>query len=130
MKIRDQDAWGNGHYGATRGTRTHNGVDLVCVPDEPFLSPLTGLVTKVGYPYGDPERRYIRYVEITSKGHKFRFFYLNPLVKVGDNITKNDIIGTVISLQRFYPNITEHVHFEIINQQGEFIDPTSYVGFI
>ena len=130
MKIREQDSWGNGHYGASRGGRTHNGVDLVCEPDDPFLSPLTGLVTKVGYPYADPERRYIRYVQITSNGHSFRFFYLNPLVKVGDTVIKGDVIGTVISLQRFYPKITEHVHFEIKDKEGNFIDPTPYVGFI
>jgi len=129
MKIRQQDAWGDGRFGASRGGRTHNGVDLAIPPNELFTSPVDGKVTKIGWPYRDPDRGYIRYVQIEANGYNYRFFYLNPLVKVGDTIFKGDIIGSTQSLDKYYPGITEHVHFEIIHND-EYINPTPFVAFI
>lgn len=126
--LRKRDAFGCGHFGASRGKNskgdkiTHKGIDHACIPDSKVLSPVRGEVTKLGYPYADDLS--FRYVQITTKeGYNVRVFYVSPLVKVGNYITEDTIIGTSQKLGDRYPKITEHVHLEIKDLQGKFIDP-------
>ena len=51
MKLRKCDPQGCGHYGASRGTRKHNGVDVLREPGITLYSPVVGVVTKLGYTY-------------------------------------------------------------------------------
>ena len=68
------DRWGQGHYGASRGSRTHNGIDYVLHCGTTVLSPVEGTVTKIGYPYSD-DLSY-KYIQITSEdGFQHRIFY-------------------------------------------------------
>lgn len=127
--LRGRDSYGFGHFGASRGSRKHNGVDHVCVPGSKIFSPVEGEVTKLGYPYGDDLS--LRYVQITTKeGYNVRVFYVKPFVSVGDLITDDDIIGSSQKLGDRYPidkdhplGITEHVHLEVKDLQGKYIDP-------
>lgn len=125
MSERKCDGHGCGHYGARRGTRTHKGIDLVCRPLEPVFSPIAGTVTKVGYPYGD-DLSY-RYVEISDHGYAFRVFYVEPQVEQGQQVSKGSVIGEAQDLRTRYQGITPHVHLEIKNSDGEFIDPTPVI---
>ncbi len=122
MSERKCDGYGCGHFGASRGSRPHNGVDLACPPKTLVYSPIAGTVTKVGYPYGD-DLSY-RYLEISENGYKFRVFYVSPVVKVGQKVSKATIIGEAQGLTRRYSGITPHLHLEIKNADGDFIDPT------
>ena len=122
MSERKCDGHGCGHYGASRGTRTHKGVDLNCRPRTLVYSPVAGTVTKLGYPYAD-DLSY-RYVEISENGYAFRVFYVDPLVEQGQKVGKASIIGEAQDLRSRYSGITCHVHLEIKNADGEFIDPT------
>lgn len=122
MPERKCDGHGCGHYGASRGTRKHNGIDLSCKPLTGVNSPVAGTVTKIGYPYSD-DLSY-RYVEISNQGYAFRVFYIDPMVEKGQTVSKNSIIGEAQDLRDRYKGITNHVHFEIKNADGEFIDPT------
>jgi len=127
MKIRKCDKWGCGHYGAGRGSRKHMGVDIVSNPGDPWESLNGGVVTKVGYPYANDLS--FRYVEVTDQaGAKWRYFYVQPSVKVGDVVEPYSEIGTVQKLGDRYPGITEHVHLEIIKIDGDFVDPTSVIS--
>lgn len=127
MKIRGQDNWGSGAFGASRGSRKHNGIDLIQVPGEVFYALSGGIVTKLGYPYGD-DLSY-RYVEVTdSEGARWRYFYIEPSVKVGDKIEAYQEIGIVQELGTRYKGITEHVHLEIILKDGTFLDPSGVVS--
>jgi hypothetical protein len=90
-----------------------------------------GKVTKTGWPYSKhPE---FRYVEITTfRSERFRYFYVDSLVEVGDYIlwgmaTTPPPIGVAQDLTTLYPGITNHVHLEIISPDGEYIDPTPFV---
>ena len=124
--IRGTDNHGSGHYGASRGSRTHRGVDLAMYPKSSVCTDIDGTCTKLGYPYGDDLN--FRYVELTSStGQKFRYFYVNPEVEVGDYLLRGQVIGTSQKLGDRYPGITEHIHFEIIDTNSEYLDPTSYV---
>lgn len=121
MKLRECDVHGCGFFGANRGERQHKGVDISMNPGELVMSPISGIVTKVGYPYSD-DLSY-RYVQIHKDGYDFRLFYVEPLVDVGETIDFNSVIGYVQNLGSRYPGITEHVHLEI-KYNGNFVDPT------
>lgn len=123
---RDRDRWGSGHWGARRGDREHQGIDYHCIPGSVCLSTVNGHVTKLGFPYADQKRSHLRYVEVTNDcGHKHRFFYIKPLVTEGSQILKGNAIGIVQTLQDIYPDISDHIHYEII-VNGEKVNPEEY----
>lgn len=126
MKLRECDSWGCGHYGAKRGPGTHEGVDIVSIPGDPVFCLNRGIVTKVGYCYSD-DLSY-RYVEITDAGVRWRYFYCDPIVNVGDEVDAYTQIGTAQALGPRYPGITEHTHLEVIDKDGNHIDPTPLVS--
>jgi len=130
-QIRGTDKWGSGFYGAPRGNHVHHGIDLACQAGSIILSPHHGVVTKIGYPYdpNDPEKGHLRYVQITEFG-KFlcRYFYVHPLVKIGDKIAPGDQIGVSQGLLDIYPGITDHIHYEVMIGHNEWIDPSDYLS--
>lgn len=122
MPFRKCDVQGCGHFKASRGTREHNGVDMACRPGQRVFSPVSGRVTKIGYVYQDDLN--FRYVQVTSGGYDYRMFYLTPFVTKGTEVLYGDIIGRSQKLGDRHPKITEHVHFEIIDGHGDYVDPT------
>jgi murein DD-endopeptidase MepM/ murein hydrolase activator NlpD len=122
---RGQDCHGSGAYLASRGSRTHNGVDKACLVGSVVLSCSVGLVTKIGIVYSDPEKARFRYVQVTNPlGYNMRFFYLDPCVSVGDEIGRDQPLGTVQELP--YEGITPHFHFEV-KKDGKYIDPNKFL---
>jgi len=124
LDIRGCDKQGCGHFGASRGTRKHNGIDLVCLTGDDIQSPVNGIVTKIGYPYGAEDKLHIRYVQVTCGDYDFRVFYIKPMVEVGQLVNTNSVLGFAQELGCFYPGITEHVHLEIKDKNGCYVDPT------
>ena len=117
-ELRGSDPAGEGHYGASRGDRTHNGIDYKCVPGAAVLSPVYGEISKLGYPYADLQWRYI---EITDdSGLHYRLFYVKPIdfLGVGSHIDEDDIIGIAQDISERYPDqgMTPHIHYEIKDQ--------------
>lgn len=127
---RDHDAYGSGHFGASRdgGARIHAGVDFVAKAGQAVVAPISGYVTKIGYVYaGDPN---LRFVEITNPALKLeaRAFYVRPKVQVGDTVYVGQTIGRVHSLQSKYPGgMTDHVHLELIDRRGRRVDATNVI---
>ena len=123
LRKRISDRWGSGHFGAPRGNHTHNGIDYQCPAGRSVLSPCDGEVTKLGYPYGDDLS--FRYIQITdSKGFDHRIFYVSPGQEMGAKIKEGQVIGISQDLTKRYPEITEHLHYEV-RKNGEYIDPES-----
>jgi murein DD-endopeptidase MepM/ murein hydrolase activator NlpD len=121
------DEEGSGLYGASRGKRKHTGIDLAAPAGSVLLSPVCGYVTKLGYPYGDDlSFRYVQVSTLPDGGDDYRFFYVKPRkgLEVGEQIERGDRLGRVQTLQNRYPGIIDHVHFEVINADGEYVDPT------
>ena len=129
-EIRGTDKHGSGAYGASRGSRTHKGVDLITRKDELIGSFCCGVVTKIGYPYNPikhPDKAHFRYVQVTDEdGVDVRSFYLLPLVEVGDLIEIGSAIGQSQDLLEVYKGMTQHTHFEI-KKHGEFLNPVVYL---
>ena len=131
MKIRGNDNWGAGHYGASRdgGKRKHRGIDIINHVNEAVCAYENGTVTKIGYPYNQDggEKAFYRYIEIScADNSRHRYFYVDPLVQVEQRVKKGDIIGSAQDLAVVYPGIVQHFHFELIIK-GRRIDPTEYV---
>jgi murein DD-endopeptidase MepM/ murein hydrolase activator NlpD len=119
------DSEGNGNFGSRRGGRPHNGTDFAAMPGMHVLSPVAGIVTKIGYPYAD-DLSY-RYVEITTPDElRHRFFYVAPLthIKPGAGVDMHDTIGIVQNVSaRYSDKMIPHVHYEIKKPDGSFINP-------
>lgn len=124
---RGTDDWGCGDFGAPRGTRTHKGIDKICFPDSQIKSPANGVVTKLGYPYGDDLS--FRYVEVMDGGgYRHRLFYVEPMCEHGDEIQKGDVVGKSQNISGRYRDgskrpMLNHVHYEILDEAGDPVDP-------
>lgn len=130
LPIRLRDKWGAGYYGASRGSRKHNGVDFVVEPGQHVRSCAEGTVTKLGYAYADDLS--FRYVEVTdSDGYRCRHFYVEPSVLVGCRVFVGTDLGTSQDLGKRYSDITPHFHFEAFTKAGKtrhYIDPLKYLA--
>jgi len=127
--IRGYDSQGAGHYGASRGSRIHVGIDFVTEKDQEVKSLCKGVVTKIGYPYSpeDKQKGHLRYIQVTDKrGFNTRYFYVFPEVNVGDVVLKGEVIGISQNLTKIYRGITQHFHFEV-KRKGEFVNPHHYL---
>lgn len=123
------DAAGSGHFGARRGNRVHNGIDLACAPGSLIESPVAGQITKVGYPYGDDMSW--RYVEVTDKfNYRHRLFYVEPdgCLEIGEHIEEGHAIGASQDITTRYPRqgMTPHIHYEIKAEDGTYMDPEEF----
>lgn len=121
LHVRKLDRHGSGEFGASRGiNRKHNGIDFSCYPGTEIYPHRPGEVTKIGWPYS---RATYRYVQVTdSEGYDWRYFYLSPLVKLGQTVSVDTIIGVVQDLAKRHEGITQHCHLEI-KKDGKYIDP-------
>lgn len=125
LQVRGTDAHGSGEWGASRGDRAHVGVDYVVEPGWLAVTPVSGVITRLGYPYRD-DLSY-RYVEVTdSQGLRHRLFYVKPLpsISIGTRVEIHDPVGTVQDIAARYPGITQHIHYEIKRQDGAHVRPS------
>lgn len=126
---RGTDKHGSGAYKASRGSRTHNGIDIACYKGSIILSPNAGIVTKIGYPYSpdNAKKGHLRYVQVTEMGkYRCRYFYVDPSVRLGQDIRPGDELGVSQGLLEIYPGITDHIHYEVFYGK-EVVDPNTYL---
>ena len=126
LPLRTPDKWGEGHFGASRGDRTHNGTDYECAVGSEIQSPCNGEVTKLGYVYSDDLS--FRYVQITdAKGRRHRCMYTEPTVRLHAQVQVGYKIGVLQDLDVRYRDISPHVHYEIIDTDGNYINPEEFI---
>ena len=131
LQKRGADPMGDGSFGASRGGRTHNGIDYAAESGDIVLSPVAGKVTKLGFPYAT-DLSY-RYVEVTDElQRKWRVFYVEPTVEVGAQLTPAHPIGFAQDINakkgsngKTYgeQGMTNHIHVEVKLSDGSFMDP-------
>ena len=118
------DSAGDGAFGASRGMRTHNGVDYLCEPGKFTFSPVDGVVSKLGYCYtNDPKWRYVEVKD--DRDNRHRLFYSLPLVSLDEMVTTGQIIGENQDISERYPGqgMRAHIHYEIIDVTGQYMNP-------
>lgn len=138
--IRPPDGYtrGGGWFLALRtapdgGYKYHSGVDYAMAAGDPVRAGASGEITNIGYAYssGDTADHYRTVWVKTDSGHTIRYLYVNPKsgLKVGDKVGRGDSIGTAQDLSIRYPDrsdgskMTNHVHVQITNPEGNFISP-------
>lgn len=122
MRSRRNDQHGSGQYGASRGGRTHRGLDVISVAGENVYSPIEGEIVREAVPYAnDPSYRGL---VIRGSGpwsdYEVKLFYVEGFFC--GQVAPGDLVGTAQDLTTKYPGITNHIHVEI-RKSGAFIDP-------
>jgi len=108
------DAAGDGHYGAPRGNRKHNGTDYLCDPGQHIVAPIAGIFTRIAYPY--PDKTYSGLV-IEGKHLTVKMFYFDPLPDfIMLEIFQGQVIGVAQDISKRYGGLMlPHIHLEIVN---------------
>ena len=112
IELRGNDPTGHGYYGAKRGNRKHKGVDLVTKPDDDVFSPISGVITKIGYPYAG--NMIMRYIEITNDIYRIRIMYCQPYkISVNDRVFEGGKIGEAQDIAAYWSSkMKNHIHIE------------------
>lgn len=125
-KIRS-DSKGGGHFGASRGTRDHFGLDFVVTPGEAIFSPISGQVTRYSAPY-DNDARYSGLV-IQNDAYLIKLFYVAPSVKPGTQVSRGQRIGVAQKISTKYGSaMIDHVHVEVWPGGKGPVDPAPFFG--
>jgi len=112
LSIRN-DSKGLGHHGAPRGLRKHNGIDLLCTPNQPIKMPVAGIIVRESLPYKDNLEW--RGVHIVSDRIELKLWYFLPdLNLIGSYVRLGDIIGYAQDISRKYSGVLPHVHLRVV----------------
>lgn len=145
FKIRS-DSWGNGNFGAPRGTRPdgskkyHDGIDLEVTPGDQIVSMIDGEVEKVDYPYRSDFRW--RGIQIANKLLRVEIWYMEPMGElIGETVEAGQLVGVAQNISLKYDEqMKPHVHLRTTMRSftalssGQYItseiicDPTLFLG--
>ena len=107
------DAEGDGHYGAPRGDRRHNGVDYLCDPGQIIVAPFSMFIERISFPAADKIMSGIAWRSDRSTG---RIWYFEPYKYLIDsNVFEGLPIGIAQNVSQYYglPNMKNHIHFRV-----------------
>lgn len=124
-QVMRSDRWGGGHFGAARGNRTHQGLDLITEPGEAVRAPIDGRVVRFGYVYaGD---NLYRLLILQGEGFDVRLMYVSPSphLRPGDPVKRGEVVGVSQAISaRYGPGMLDHIHVEVRRiVGGELRDP-------
>lgn len=125
------DSAGQGHFGAPRGDRTHDGVDRYVAPGSMIVAPENGFIGRYGWAYaGDPNWRIVDFHGHRS-GLQYRFFYCVAVGhRYGDRVEAGQPIAMAQDVRERYPNAPDmlpHVHIELLDADGRQLNPEDYL---
>lgn len=138
-KIREKDCHGSGCYGSSRNRvkngkvvkKKHNGVDFLWCKGDLVSSVVDGVITKThGLIYSAEDKSKWRYIEIEDgDGYKSRYFYVDcdSCLRAGSKVERGQVIGIAQGIEDLYQNITPHIHFEVKDSKGEYINPIKFL---
>jgi len=128
------DSEGQGQYRAPRikwnkqgnrinkGRRLHAGTDYICKPGQIIVSPISGKIKRIAYPYKDKQ-----YGGVVIEGDFFtiKMFYFEPSKElIGKKVSKGDQIGTAQDIsKRYSKKMTPHIHLQV-----DRADPNLFIG--
>ncbi len=132
QKMRN-DSQGDGHFGASRGRRRHNGLDIIVTPGSAVYCPIEGLMKRVAHPYGG--RRNKKWlgcaIEGTGlyRGYEVKIFYMDPFL-MGEYVYPNDIVGKAQAISKKYTSrMIDHLHVEV-RYKGMLVNPATLFNLI
>lgn len=116
---RASDRFGSGQFGASRGSRKHQGLDVKAKPGEVVHSPIDGVIVRECVPYAPFTGLLIRGTGEHS-GYEVKLFYVQG--NFCGSVKAGEPIGTAEDLAVKYPGITNHVHLEV-RKNGAIVAP-------
>ncbi|KFO69912.1 Myeloid protein 1, partial [Cuculus canorus] len=119
-EIRGCDRYGCGYYGAPRqnGKGKHKGVDVICADGATVYAPFSGKLSGPikffhnGNAIDDG-------VQIEGEGSCVKLLCIHP-IRYNGRISKGQVLGRMLPMQRVFPGITSHIHVENCDRS----DPT------
>uniref|UniRef100_A0A8C8JRH7 Uncharacterized protein n=1 Tax=Oncorhynchus tshawytscha TaxID=74940 RepID=A0A8C8JRH7_ONCTS len=88
---RTGDRWGQGHHGASRGGRAHQGLDIVCNDGATVYAPFDVKLNGKVIVYTDPKKAAINDgINLSGEGLCFKLFYVKPDKYSGVMCDKSD----------------------------------------
>lgn len=126
MKLRPC-GMGCGHYGASRGSRKHWGVDIVVKKGGNVYSPITGYISRYPFPY--PSDLSYKGIEVIGTGEheglKVKIFYCIATLAKRTKVTKGQKIGKAQAINEKYgAAMTNHLHVQFY-RNGQGFNPTT-----
>ncbi|KAJ7360366.1 Peptidase M23 [Desmophyllum pertusum] len=98
-RIRGRDAYGSGAWGASRGSRTHKGIDILCTVRSSVYTPFPAKVLRRSNPYLNNNAAYNTgiYLEGTGSwsGYKVKMWYVTKQVSNGKQLSAGSYIGSM-----------------------------------
>ena len=116
LVLRGEDPTGHGYYGAKRGTKKHQGLDIIATPGEDVFCPIDGVITKFGQVYETEITPKFKYIEITNDTYRVRLMYAlqTPEVSINQRVFECDVIGKVQDVAGFWnPKMINHIHMQV-----------------
>ena len=107
------DLEGDGNYGASRGTRLHNGIDYLCKKGQDVVAPFNMIITRLSLPKRNSFLSGIAWKKGKSSG---KMFYFQPDESlIGKSVYEGDVIGIAQSVAMHYklPKMLNHIHLRI-----------------
>jgi murein DD-endopeptidase MepM/ murein hydrolase activator NlpD len=130
------DEWGNGNFGSARGSKKHDGTDLVVTPGQPIFSMIDGTVEKYEQCYLYDTRW--KGVQIANAQLRVELWYMDPsnTVAVGQFVQAGQHIGVAQDISIKYPptekiphDMTPHLHVRVTLRAFTTIADGRYVSF-
>ena len=130
LKVRGQDEYGAGAYGAPRTRngkkRKHLGVDLLVKPKFDIVAPGIGWVERIGtcYPYDPRYHKMVLWLD--EYDLRVNLLYVWPRLLQNGQFHRGDVIGVAEDLGARYPGIINHLHLEVL-YDGKKVNPMGYL---
>ena len=136
MPVVRDDEWGSGRFGANRGRKQHDGLDLIITPGQPTFSMITGNVEKYEQCYTKDTRW--TGVQIGNQLIRVELWYMNArnTVAVGELVLAGQVVGVAQDISVKYPptekiphDMTPHIHVRVTLKAFTTIANGRYVSF-
>ena len=124
------DSGGDGHFGASRGDRKHNGLDFLCEPGQVVRATISGKLTRSRPYYNDVE-----YVGCGIWGKKYmvKMWYFVPYEDlILDEVKAGQEIGIAQDISKKYGGgMLPHLHLGLWSlEPTTLLNPEKYIIMI
>jgi len=124
------DSGGDGHFGASRGNRKHEGMDFLCEPGQVIRSPISGKLTR-SWPYvGD--KTYTG-CGIWGKKYMVKLWYFTPDESlIQDEVIAGQEIGLAQNISvKYGGGMKPHIHLGLWSlNPTTLLNPEKYITMI
>lgn len=120
------DPSGDGQFGAKRGTRKHNGVDLVVWPGQYVVAPTDCIFERLSNPYASDPRWHG--LKLIANPYEVFIWYIVPYwFRRREHVRAGEQIGIAQDIVEKYGfPMTPHIHWGV-KEDGVWIDPMGLI---